>query len=208
MIARVDVDYNACLNTTCDNNSSLHRKEGVFIEDASKNDIIKEPRRGLVDIWNAHMVEGATFSANDIPFCPTTATTLPGAMITWDDAKHICKTALAKGEADFRHNAFVCFYLDDYKFDGPKGIWGNERAVLDVLRHFAGVITPDFSTYQDFPEPIKVYNTYRMRACGYWYGLNGLAVINNVRWGTPETWRYCWEGITSSGKEMGKTKAG
>ncbi|MDD6276054.1 MAG: DUF4417 domain-containing protein [Clostridia bacterium] len=66
---------------------------------------------------------------------------------------------------------------------------------LKVLCHFAGVITPDFSTYQDFPEPIKIYNTYRMRAFGYWLGVNGISVINNVRWGTSETYRYCFDGV-------------
>lgn len=35
-----------------------------------------------------------------------------------------------------------------------------------------------------------------MRAFGYWYGtICGHAVINNVRWGTPETYGYCFEGI-------------
>ena len=35
-----------------------------------------------------------------------------------------------------------------------------------------------------------------MRAFGYWYGtLKGGAVINNVRWGTSETWGYSFEGI-------------
>lgn len=85
--------------------------------------------------------------------------------------------------------------MDDYKFDGAKGIWNNSAYALKVLCHFAGVITPDFSTYQDFPEPLKIYNTYRMRVFGYWLGKNGIAVINNVRWGTSETWWYCWDGI-------------
>ena len=34
-----------------------------------------------------------------------------------------------------------------------------------------------------------------MRVFGYWLGKNGIAVINNVRWGTSESWAYCWEGI-------------
>ena len=32
---------------------------------------------------------------------------------------------------------------------------------------------------------------------GYWWGKNGIAVINNVRWGTFETYDYCFEGISS-----------
>ena len=35
-----------------------------------------------------------------------------------------------------------------------------------------------------------------MRSFGYWYGkLLGNSVINNVRWGNEETYRYCFDGI-------------
>ena len=34
-----------------------------------------------------------------------------------------------------------------------------------------------------------------MRAFGYWYGQQGGAVINNVRWGTSETYAYTFDGI-------------
>ena len=94
-------------------------------------------------------------------------------------------------------NVFVHFYIDDQKFDGKRsGIWFDYIKAIEILQHFAGIITPDFSTYADFPEPLKIYNTYRMRAFGYWYGtLLGNAVINNVRWGTEETFKYCFDGI-------------
>jgi len=157
--------------------------------------MIDNQRKGCRDVWNAFMCEGASFSQNDIPFCPTTAVNLPEGIIPWDEAKHIYTNAHARGDTEFIYNAFVCWYIDDYKFDGPRGIWHDSSCALKVLRHFAGVITPDFSTYQDFPEPIKVYNTYRMRAFGYWLGKNGISVFNNVRWGTSESWRYCWDGI-------------
>lgn len=152
-------------------------------------------RKGCKDVWNAFMVKGATFSENDIPFCPTTATELPQAVITWEEAKAIYKKHRIKKDTDFKYDAYVCWYIDDYKFDGPRGIWHDYNFALKVLCHFAGVITPDFSTYQDFPEPLKIYNTYRMRAYGYWLGKNGINVINNVRWGTPETYKYCFDGI-------------
>lgn len=152
-------------------------------------------RKGCKDVWNAFMVKGATFSENDIPFCPTTATELPHAVITWEEAKAIYKKNRIKKNTDFKYNAYVCWYIDDYKFDGPRGIWHDCNFALKVLHHFAGVITPDFSTYQDFPEPWKIYNTYRMRAYGYWLGKNSIAVMNNVRWGTSESYRYCFDGI-------------
>ena len=144
------------------------------------------------------MCKGATFSTNDIPFCPTTAAEIPAAIITWDEAKRLYKNALARKNDSFFCNAFVCWYIDDYKFDGPRGIWHDCKFVLRVLQHFAGAITPDFSTYQDFPEPLKIYNVYRMRVFGYWLGKNGIAVINNCRWGTRETWQYSWDGIPTN----------
>lgn len=159
--------------------------------------IIEEKRSGLKDIWNAFMAEGASFrpQEHDIPFCPTTATKIPSRIITWEEAKAIYKKHIAIKDYDFIYDAFVCFYIDDYKFDGPQGIWHNYKHTLKILRHFTGVITPDFSTCQDFPEPIKIYATYRMRVYGYWLGTNRIAVINNVRWGTNETWDYCFCGI-------------
>lgn len=152
-------------------------------------------RRGCKDVWNAFMVRGATFTENDIPICPTTAKEVPNDIITWEEAKAIYKKHRIKKDLSFRHDAFVCWYLDDHKFDGLRGIWHDYKFALKVLKHFAGAITPDFSTYQDFPKPIKLYNTYRMRAFGYWLGINGIPVINNVRWGTPETFNYCFDGV-------------
>lgn len=147
------------------------------------NDSIIKAYKGCKDIFNAYMCEGATFTKNDIPVCPTTAKELPEDIITWEEAKGIYKKKIRLKNKNFRHNAFVCFYIYDYRFDGTHGIWYNSAYALRVLSHFAGVITPDFSTYQDFPEPLKIYNTYRMRAFGQWLGKNGISVINNVRWG-------------------------
>ena len=57
------------------------------------------------------------------------------------------------------------------------------------------IITPDFSTNIDFPTPLKIYNTYKMRAIGCWLKRNGIKVINNVRWGDKSTYDYCFSGI-------------
>jgi len=176
-------------------NISVTNKEDSTLKNSKFQTIIKKPRVGCKDVWNAHMAQNAVFGAQDIPFCPTTTKSLPSTIITWEEAKAIYKERISKKDYNFKFDAFVCFYIDDYKFDGPRGIWHDCKQALKVLRHFAGVITPDFSTYQDFPEPIKLYATYRMRLFGYWLGVNGLEVINNVRWGTPETWDYCFEGI-------------
>ena len=94
-----------------------------------------ETRKGCKDVFNAYMCEGATFTQNDIPVCPTTAIAPPEDVVTWEEAKSIYKKQLRLKNNDFKHNAFVCFYIDDYKFDGPRGIWHDSAHALKVLRH-------------------------------------------------------------------------
>ncbi len=151
-------------------------------------------RKGIKDVWwRPYMVSGAKFSENDIPFCPTTATEMPALILTYKEAKEMYRKEIRRHNKDFMSLAYVCFYGD---FDSFKGIWFRSSHAYKVLSHFAGIITPDFSLYQDFPLPLKLWNVYRMRAFGYWFGtLCGHAVINNVRWGTSETFWYCFDGI-------------
>ena len=148
------------------------------------------------DVWNAFMVKGATFSENGIPFCPTTANEAPHALVSYTEARAIHNWQMRRGNKNFFVNVFVHFYQHDYKFDGSRcGIWVAPERAAKIFRHFAGIITPDFSTYLDFPFPWKIFNTYRMRAFGYWYGTFGGAVINNIRWGEEETFGWCFDGI-------------
>ena len=168
---------------------------------SSKKNEAKIPipvRAGIKDIaiWNAFMVNGAQFSEHDIPYCPTTAKALPKAIITYEEARHIYRQKLTNHENSFFVDAFIIFCCDDYKFDNKNGIWLSWNYALRILKHFRGIISPDFSTCQDFPDPLKRFNTYRMRAFGYWYGvIIGGEVYNNVRWGTPETYEYCFDGL-------------
>lgn len=141
------------------------------------------------------MVENASFSENDIPICPSTSREIPKKIITYSEALTIYHSSIKK-EPKFYSDAFVCFYCDDNRFDGKNGIWANPRKAYGILNHFGGIICPDFSTYLDFPIPLKVWNTYRMNAFGYWYGtICKKKVINNARWGTEETFHYCFDGI-------------
>ena len=134
------------------------------------------------NIYKSFMVEGAKFCPEfDIPECLCTAKNIPTNLIYYTDM-----------EEKHNYSGFVHFYMDDYKFES---IWHNPQKALKKFKRCDGVITPDFSTYQDMPVALKIYNTYRMRAIGYWLGKNGIQVINNVRWGTPETFKFCFDGI-------------
>lgn len=153
-------------------------------------------RKGIVDIWNAFMVAGAKMCDEDIPLCPCTLKDEPQRLVSWPEAKRIRKQELRRGNREFHVEALVHFYVDDQKFDGLfTGVWQRPKQALTILEHFDGIVTPDYSIYQDFPKPIKLFNIYRMRAFGYWVGARGLQVVNNVRWGDAETWNYCNSGI-------------
>lgn len=160
------------------------------------NLITNPPRSGCHDMWNAFMFKGAEFVlGSDIPVCNSTKEIIPHELISFEDAKHIYKSKIRECPTFFV-DAFIHFYIDDQKFDGTtSGIWSNPYKALEIIRHFAGAITPDFSTNADFPDAIKRYNTFRMRAFGQWLISNNITVINNVRWGTIETWDYCFDGI-------------
>ena len=152
-------------------------------------------RAGLSDMWNAFMFEKATFSENDIPFCPTTATRIPENLIGYDKAKTIHNKMIRENQTDYHISAFVHFYIDDSKFDGKKtSFWLYPDKVLEITSHFDGIIVPDTSTYADFPDPLKRWNYFRMNGFGFWAGLKGYKVISNVRWNTPDTWKYCFDG--------------
>lgn len=143
-------------------------------------------RKGSRDVWNAFMLEGASYDKHDIPYCPTTMTELPPRLITYEEA-----------QKSTDYDAGVVFYKDDYKFDGLKsGIWVEPKKCVKILSKFrGGVVTPDFALNQDLPEPWKAFNVYRKQAYGFYLVKNGLKVINNVRWGSEETWDYCFRGI-------------
>ncbi|SEG30336.1 protein of unknown function [Eubacterium ruminantium] len=158
----------------------------------------KNNRSGLADIWNAFMVENASFSKNDIPFCPTTTIDIPKRLIGFDEAKTIHKKMLRK-DKNYHIEGFIHFYIDDSKFDGKRNsIWTFPQKALEVITHFDGIISPDFSTYGDFPSKLKGWNYYRMNAFGHWIGSLGISVISNVRWNTPDTIDYCFDGNPSN----------
>lgn len=164
--------------------------------------VIKHIRKNIKDIWwNSYMTHGADFSQNkhDIPYCPTTSENIPPILITYKEAKEIYHKEMRKGNKFFSHLAYVCFYEDDAEFDFVFGIWFRSSHAYKILFHFSGIITPDYSAYQDFPYPFKLWNTYGMRAFGYWYGvICGQNVVNNVRWGTLEIYDYSFDGIPKS----------
>lgn len=85
----------------------------------------------------------------------------------------------------------VHFFIDDYQFIR---VWSNPDTYMRMLRKFSAVLTPDFSTYTDFPKAIQLYNHYRKHWVGAYWQANGLYVIPTISWSDEESYNWCFDG--------------
>ena len=85
----------------------------------------------------------------------------------------------------------VQFYIWDYQFER---VWNQPLRYAKVLKEFGAVLTPDFSTYLDFPKAVQIFNHYRKHWCGaYWQSL-GVTVIPTIGWGDKDSYSWCFDG--------------
>ena len=57
------------------------------------------------------------------------------------------------------------------------------------------MIAPDFSLYLEYPEPLKIWNTYRNRWLTVFWQYQGLTVIPCLSWSDRRSFNYCFDGI-------------
>lgn len=118
----------------------------------------------------------------------------------------------AKSEND-RSNRGVHFFLDDYQFNR---LWNDIDRYVDMLSQFKHIMSPDFSTYTDFPKAIQIYNHYRKHWVGAYLQEYGIDVIPTISWSTPDSFEWCFDGepvggvvaVSSVGAANSKAKKG
>lgn len=93
-----------------------------------------------------------------------------------------CKARADKG---------IHFFLDDYQFNR---LWTNIDRYVPMLSQFRYVMSPDFSTYADFPKAIQIYNHYRKHWVGVYLQQEGISVIPTISWSTPDSFEWCFDG--------------
>lgn len=92
-----------------------------------------------------------------------------------------------------RKRVGVHFFEYDYKFERA---WSAPDRYGKMLQEFGFVIGPDFSVYNDFPFPVKLFNYYRNAwLCRYWQEKFNIVVVPTVMWGEEETWDWCFDGM-------------
>ena len=101
----------------------------------------------------------------------------------------------AAAEKD-RERKGVHFFIDDYQFNR---LWTNIDRYVDMLSQFKYIMTPDFSTYTDFPKAIQIYNHYRKHWAGAYLQEAGVWVIPTISWSTPDSFDWCFDGEPKGG---------
>ena len=142
---------------------------------------VNSQRKSCKDVFNAFLVAFATYAGFfEFPRIRPTFD-IPNRLIAFSKALS-CKDC----------DQWVHFYEDDHLFER---IWRNPRKYLEILKHYNGVILPDFSLYRDMPLVMQLWNIYRSRAIGHWLQINGVKVIPNIRYGDRRTFRVSCDGI-------------
>lgn len=95
-----------------------------------------------------------------------------------------------------REEKGIHFFLDDYQFIR---LWSRIDYYLPMLRTFKYVMTPDFSTYTDFPLPLQIYNHYRKHWIGAYLQEQGLQVIPTISWSDESSYEWCFDGEPTQG---------
>ncbi len=93
--------------------------------------------------------------------------------------------------AQDRQGKGVHFYLDDYQF---VRLWNRPDAYIPLLRQFAAVASPDFSTYADMPVALQIYNHFRKHWLAAYWQQHDVRVIPTISWSTPDSYVWCFDG--------------
>ena len=85
----------------------------------------------------------------------------------------------------------VHFFLPDYQFIR---VWNCPDKYIPLLSQFKQVLSPDFSTYSDFPTALQLWNHYRKHWVGAYWQAQGIDVIPTISWSTVDSFEWCFDG--------------
>ena len=124
------------------------------------------------------------FGAYEIPRPLKCETCMITRFVPFSEAKKVPK--------ELRKETGIHFYIDDFRFER---VWHYPDIYVPMFREFGAVLTPDFSCYGDFPKAIKLYAFYRNAWLGCYWQENGITVVPQASWSSPETLSYAFDGI-------------
>ena len=85
-----------------------------------------------------------------------------------------------------------CFYVDDTLFEK---YYRQPAKYLSVIQIFPSVVSTDFSQMANMPAETRRHNAYRNRELASYWQANGVPVIYNVTWSTPDSYSYSFAAV-------------
>ena len=99
-------------------------------------------------------------------------------------------------DADKHGDDYAHFFVEDYRFER---IWTEPERYVPVLKKYAGMIMPDFSTYTNMPIPMQIWNAYRNKALAAYYQSQGIDVIPSLMWSDDRSFDWIFDGMPIGG---------
>lgn len=85
----------------------------------------------------------------------------------------------------------VHFFIYDYQFER---VWNTPDKYLTYLSRYGCVLSPDFSTFPDFPLAVNIFNHYRKHWLARYWQDRGITVIPSICWGDESSFDWCFDG--------------
>ena len=101
-----------------------------------------------------------------------------------------CWNKAKLNDEDNQHKT-IHFFTYDWLFES---VYNKPESVLEKLKQYYAILTPEFSTYKDMPLILQMYSTFKNRWCGAYWQSQGLKVIPTINWGTKKSYDCCFTG--------------
>ena len=70
---------------------------------------------------------------------------------------------------------------------------------MEIQKRYDSVVAPDFSQLVGMAYPQRMYHCYLNRAFARYWHQNGINVIPNITWSTPDSYAYSFIGVKKRG---------
>ena len=89
-------------------------------------------------------------------------------------------------------NGAIHTFLDDYRFEQ---LWHRPFDTFSAIEKIGAALSPDFSTYVDYPIAMQIWNIYRNRWVGAYWQKRGIKVIPTISWSDEQSFDFCFLGV-------------
>ena len=139
------------------------------------------------DPFHFYLIQGAFLDGKyDFPVVIDKDIRLPKYLVPFSKRKRI--------KAEVKKDVALHFYQHDVSF---ASFLQHPENFLSEIKEFGGIVSPDPSLYTNMPLAVQLYNSFLNRAITFFLQKNKVNVIPNVRWGSRESFEFCFDGLVT-----------